>query len=671
MHDPLPQPMTLQQAYELAVERMRAGDSEQAESLARQILRHQPGHPAGLHLMQMLATAHFQSGNSFSSAGNRSQAMAAYRRALAIQPDHIDARFNLANLLRIDERLDEAVSEYRALLTIRPDDLEACNNLGSTLVRQRRHAEAIEAFRQALRARPTYAGAWSNLGKALEDSGKTDDAIDAYHRAIQYRPDFADAHFNLGNALRSKDDLDGAIGQYRLAAGFRPNHAATWNNLGNALKDGGRLDEAISCYRQAWDLGADARAAGNLLYGLHLHPDYDATRIYDEHVRWNDRYARPLAPAAPSYPNHRSPDRRLRIGYVSADFNAHPVGRFMLPVLSHHDRRRVEIFCYDNVKVKDDLTAALRLHADVWQETSNLPDADLASQIHQDRIDILVDLSLHTGRNRLLTFARKPAPVQATYLSYPGTSGLETMDYRLTDPYLDPPSLDQDRSVYSEKSVRLRTYWCYQPPGDAPAVAPPPALNAGYVTFGCFNQFCKISRPAWDLWCTLLHAVPGSRMLLLAPQGSSRELARGIMANHGIDPGRLEFVGRAFMGVYLERHRLIDIALDPFPFTGGTTTCDALWMGVPVITLRGATAVGRGGASILSHVGLTDLIAEMPEQYVRIAAALANDLPQLSALRSSMRQRMQASPLMDAAAFARNLEEAYRKMWSDWCTSNG
>jgi predicted O-linked N-acetylglucosamine transferase (SPINDLY family) len=369
-----------------------------------------------------------------------------------------------------------------------------------------------------------------------------------------------------------------------------------------------------------------------------------------------------------SYPNDRSPDRRLRIGYVSPDFNAHPVGRFMLPILSHRDRRRVEIFCYANVRIEDDLTGLLRRHADVWRDTNAFSDAELAERIREDRADILVDLSLHTGRNRLLVFARKPAPVQATYLSYPGTSGLETMDFRITEPQLDP-SVAQEH--YSERSIRLpRTYWCFQPPGDAPPVAPPPVLTAGRVTFGCLNQFCKISRPAWDVWCRILQSVPNSRLVLLAPEGSSRDLARQIISARGVDPKRVDFVGRVFMGAYLDRHRLIDVALDPFPFTGGTTTCDALWMGVPTVTLRGATAVSRGGASILTNVGLPEMIADTHEQYVEIASKLAGDHDRLSALRSSMRQRMLASPLMDAAHFTDDLEDAYRTMWLNWLASN-
>jgi predicted O-linked N-acetylglucosamine transferase (SPINDLY family) len=672
MDDPSSRSLTIQQAYELAAERLRAGDTNEAESLARQILDHHPAHPAALHLLEVLAESHYRSGNALAAAQKNEDAMAALRKSLRFRPEHADARFALANLLLTTGRLEEAVAEYRTLLGAHPEDAQTCNNLGNALLKLRRYEEAIEVHQRAIALRPAYAGALSNLGKALEDSGRIDQAIEAYRRAVQANADFAEAHFNLGNALRTKDDLDGAIAEYRRAIELRPNHGASHSNLGNALKDAGRLDEAIAFYRQGWDLGADARGAGNLLYSLYLNPEYDARRIYEEHARWNHRYAQALAPAANSFSNDRSADRKLRIGYVSPDFNSHPVGRFMLPILSHHDHSRFEIVCYADVRLGDDVTRELQTRADVWRETSDIGDADLAARIRDDRIDILVDLSLHTSRNRLLVFARKPAPVQANYLSYPGTSGLETMDYRITDPYLDPPSTNSGQApgaekFYSEDSIRLpRTYWCYDEPHVGAEVAPPPALTAGHVTFGCFNQFCKISRPAWDTWCGLLRAVPDSRMILLAPEGSSREFARQGARARGVDPVRLEFVGRVPLQAYLERHRLVDIALDPFPFTGGTTTCDALWMGVPVVTLRGDRAVARGGASILTNAGLSELIADTTNQYIQIASSLADDRPPLADLRANLRRRLLASSLMNARQFTWDLEQAYRSMWERW-----
>ena len=628
--EPVALSLTIPQALALADRRYKEGDLAEAQSLCRQILEHEPHHGHALELLKLLVDLHYQRGTSFALAGNAEQ----------------------------------AATEFQLALAIHPNDPQVLNNLGNALQQTGQCERAVEAYRRALAVRPDYAGAWSNLGKALEESGSIDEAIEAYRKAIALRPDFPEAHYNLGNALRMRDRLDDAIEAYERALALRPNHAATHSNLGNALKDAGRIDEAIAHYRRAWDLGADARAAGNLLYCLRLHPDYSPAQINEEHARWNERYARRLAPTVGSFANDRSPDRRLRIGYVSPDFCEHPVGRFMAPLLSHHDHGHFEVFCYADVRRADRLTERLRSHADLWRETADLSDEQLAALILQDRIDLLIDLSMHTSRNRLLVFARKPAPVQATYLSYCGTTGLETMDYRLTDPFLDPPGEIEN---YSERSVRLpKTFWCYEPPDVAPPVQPPPALTSGHVTFGCFNQFCKVSRPALSTWCALLRQLPNSRLVLHAPEGSARDRTRQAVAHEGIDPDRVRFVGRAPLHDYLEQHRLIDIALDPFPFAGGTTTCDALWMGVAVVSLRGQTAVSRAGASILSNIGLSDLVANSPEEYIRIAADLAADLPRLTQLRETLRDRMRAAPLMDARRFAGDVEAAYRTMWQDW-----
>jgi predicted O-linked N-acetylglucosamine transferase (SPINDLY family) len=351
----------------------------------------------------------------------------------------------------------------------------------------------------------------------------------------------------------------------------------------------------------------------------------------------------------------------------------------MLPLLSHHDHKQVEVFCYSDVRRDDHFTNEIRRHADAWCDTSQLSDEQLASMVRQDRIDILIDLSMHTAGNRLLVFARKPAPVQVTYLSYPSTTGLGTMDYRLTDPFLDPPvdkgdipNFPENRNVsdiaasscYSETSILLpATFWCYAAPDVAPSLGPPPALTNSYVTFGCLNQFCKVSRVSIQLWCEILRRLPQSRLILHAPDGSPRDRTRETFSKAEVDPGRVQFVSRVPLRDYLEQYQQIDIALDPFPFAGGTTTCDALWMGVPVVTLSGQTAVSRAGASILSNIGLPHLIARTAQDYLRIATDLAADQPALSRLRTTLRQRMQSSPLMNASQFARDIETAFRRMW--------
>jgi len=335
-------------------------------------------------------------------------------------------------------------------------------------------------------------------------------------------------------------------------------------------------------------------------------------------------------------------------------------------VLESHNHELFEIFCYSSVRIPDTMTGHFRGQVDVWRNVLGLTDEQVAQAIRQDGIDILVDLTMHMARNRLLVFARKPAPVQVTYLAYCGTTGLSAMDYRLTDPYLDPP--DQDQRFYSERSVCLpETYWCYRPAPSTPAVNSVPALKRGYATFGCLNNFCKVTPPTLAAWCRILQAMPSARLLLHASEGSHRRSVQEVLAGQGIAAQRLAFVGSLPLEEYFKAYEQIDVALDPLTYGGGTTTCDALWMGVPVVSLAGQTAVGRGGVSILSNVGVPELVARDAEQYVRIGVDLAHDWSRLCELRATLRDRMQNSPLMDAGRFTRNLEAAYREMWTRWC----
>jgi len=341
----------------------------------------------------------------------------------------------------------------------------------------------------------------------------------------------------------------------------------------------------------------------------------------------------------------------------------HPVGRFLVPLFSHHDHAQFEIHCYSGVRQPDEITARLKGYCDHWHDTAGVSDERLAEQIRLDHIDILLDLSMHMAHNRLLVFARKPAPVQATWLAYVGSTGLSAIDYRLSDPYLDPPG---ETEHYAEQTIRIPSYWCYEPQ-QSPPVSSLPAAGAGFITFGCLNNFCKVSLPTLKLWSEVLQKVDRSRLLIHSQPGSHLDATLRTFAERGIDPSRIAFAGFVPLEAYLMQHQQMDIALDTTPYAGGTTTCDALWMGVPTVTLSGKTAVGRGGASLLSNLGLTDLIARTPEQYVQIAIDLANDMPRLTQLRLTLRQRMEQSPLMDAPKFARNIEAAYRQMWRTWC----
>ena len=543
------------------------------------------------------------------------------------------------------------------------DDAGAHFERANDLKRSGRFSEAIGTYEQAIAIRPDFVEALNNLGNTLKQVGRIGEAIDAYQRAIALRPLDVEAFFNLGNTYSAMERLGEAIAAYRQALAVRPEDADVWVNLGNALRESAQTDEAITCYRQAIQINGHPIAAGNLLYTLYLHPDASPQQILQAHRQWSERYARPLYQFIEPHRNDPSPDRRLKIGYVSNDLSMHPIGRFMLPLLAHHDRDSFEIICYASGP-GDAMTPRLKSHAGLWRDTNNLSHEQLAAAVREDGIDILVDLALHTNGSRLATFARKPAPVQVTYLAYPGTSGLQTIDYRLTDGYLDPRASDE--AYYTECSIRLGNYWCYAPLDEAPDIGPSPVSTSGNVTFGCFNKYNKVSSRSWEMWIEVLRQTPGSRIVVLSPQGPHRQQVLDRMSKAGVDLQRVEFVERVSLPEYFQRYHRIDIALDPFPCGGGTTTCDALWMGVPVVSLAGQTGISRAGFSILSAVGLGELVAHEPGQYVQIASSLARDRARLSELRSKLRSMMSNSPLMNAPAFAANVEGAFRQMWRAW-----
>jgi protein O-GlcNAc transferase len=439
--------------------------------------------------------------------------------------------------------------------------------------------------------------------------------------------------------------------------------AAILNNHANYLKDTGRIEESVEVCRHALSLDpGNAMIHSSLCYKLLFHPDYDRAAIFGEQTQWNERHGQYQLSA---HDKNLAQTTRLRIGYVSPDFYGHAECFFVLPLLKEHDRTRFEVHCYSSVHRPDKATDLIKSCADAWHEVRHLTDDQLAEKLQRDRIDILIDLTMHMAFNRLPAFARKPAPVQVTWLAYPGGTGLAAMDYRLTDAWIDPP--DQTDKFYSERSVRLPGSWiCYHPLGDVPPAAPRsdgPA-RSHLVTFGCLNNPCKLNRPTLALWAKVLLQIPTSRLLLLAASHEQRRQIADTFASFGLDPARIEFAAYNRRGEYLRQYDRIDIGLDPLIYNGITTTCDALWMGVPVITLPGSTAASRAGLSILSNLQMPELIAGSDGQFVSIASELAADLARRRDLRISLRQRMVRSPIMDAAKFARNVESAYIDMWS-------
>jgi predicted O-linked N-acetylglucosamine transferase (SPINDLY family) len=547
-----------------------------------------------------------------------------------------------------------------------PTTAEGWCEQGGKLIMERRLEDAVDACRKSIDLNPKIPQTYYNLGIALRELGQMEEAIAAYQRALELDPKFPEAFNNLGNVLRMRGRLDEAEECLKQAIGIKPDFAEAYSNLGNVVREQGRLGDAIAPFRKAVAIKPDANAIwSNLLYVLHYHPDYDAEKIYQEHRVWAARVEKLAAGEIRAWDNDRAEDRRLKIGYVSADFRVHAAANFLLPLFKHHDPENVEIICYSGVRRADAVTDALRGVSHGWHEAWRMSDAELARQIRTDRIDLLVDLSVHMAGNRLAVFARKPAPVQITWLGYPSTTGLRAIDYRLTDRRLDEA---ENPTCYSEQSICLPgSFWCYQPLVEPLAVNELPALRNGFVTFGCFNNFAKVTGQVLETWREVLRAVPNSRMLIHSLEGRHRQSALDLFRLGGVDPGRIEFFGRLDPDKYFQMFHRVDLGLDPFPYPGHTTVLDGLWMGVPSIATTGATAVSRGAAAILSSLGQSDWIAQNRGEYVSKAVVAAANLAGLSQTRAELREQMKKSGLMDGRKFASEMEITFRELWKRWC----
>ena len=582
-------------------------------------------------------------------------------------PASVDRVFTEALQHHQAGRLAEAEKGYRLILDSNPRHSDSLHLLGVIGLQMGHLAPALDLIQQAVDLRPDGAIYQSNLGQVLEQLGRFEDAEHAYQAAIASDPACAEAFNNWGRLLQSNDRLDEAESHFRKAIELNPEYAEPHTNIGNLLKDCGDLDGGIAAFRRAIELRPDlSMLHSNLLLTLHYHPDYSPAALAHEHSLWAKRHVLPLKSERTPHGNAPEPNRRLRIGYVSPDFREHPVARTMLPLLENHDRQTLELFAYADVAKPDAITAKIRDQCNHWRDTGTMSDTELAATVRDDGIDILVDLAAHSGRNRLLVFARKPAPVQITYLAYCSTTGVDAIDYRLTDRFLDPGTDDEPH--YSEKSIRLpNCYWCCAAPVSPEKQPPTTDRLPGPPTFGCLNNFAKITDATLHLWTQLLQRAPQARLLVYAREESHRSRLRRALQQAELDEARLTFVGRQPLEHYLDTYRQIDIALDPFPYTGGMTTCDALWMGVPVVTLAGGRAVSRGGATLLSNVGLPELIAHDEARYVDIAASLLDDTDRLTAMRRDLRAQFESSPVMDAAQFARDIESVFRHVWHTWC----
>lgn len=532
--------------------------------------------------------------------------------------------------------------------------------------------EAAAIYRSVLESYPRHTDVLHHLGAALLQAGDSKAAVELVKLAIGLNPNVATYHNTLGFALAAQNQVTEAIASYEAALKRDPNMASAYLNMGIACRSIGMMDQTVSCYRKLVALTPDDHLAyEDFLYSMLFSSACQPAEIFEEHLKWSRRFAAPLQPLTAGHPNHPELNRRLRIGYVSPDFWSHAVARHIICLLENHDHTQFEIFCYSNVAKPDQMTERMRATADTWRDILNLTDDQVAQLIRDDRIDILIDLAGHTDGNRILVFARKPAPLQMMWPGYPATSGLSTMDYYLTDAFADPPGMVDGH--FSERLIRFpKSAWCWAPT-DEPAVMPGPSQRGEPVTFGSFNQIFKLSEFVLRLWAKILERVPNSRLLIKATAvaiPAARQRIEQIFSSEGIALDRLIF--RAFeptRALHMAVYGDVDIALDSYPYHGTATTCDALWMGVPVVTLAGPSHVARVSVSILNNVGLSELVAENVEQYLSIATSLAQDPQRIAHLRSTMRERLLASTLMDARQFARSFEEAYRTAWADWCQS--
>lgn len=602
--------------------------------------------------------------------GRLQEARVVYREICAADKRDADAWFLLGAINGQLGDPKEAERCFNQVIALRPDNPQTHYNLGIALRDQSRLPEAVDCFRKAIRFKSDYLEAYNSLGHVLLSLGDSQMAASAFRKVAQARPGAPEVHVNLANALYNAGHLEEAAVCLRKAIAMIPDNYSLHDTLGAVLCCQGKIDESIESHAQALRLKPDdAAALTNLLLTLHYKPGMDPAVLFAEHRRWGEIHCRPVTSPSP-HANVPDPAKQLRIGYVSPDFRDHSVAYFIEPVLANHDRAAFDITCYATGPRQDSTTARLRTLASRWRQVDGMTDAKIHDLIKTDGIDILVDLSGHTSGNRLGVFVRKPAPVQVSYIGYPDTTGLPTMDYRFVDAWTDPSGESDKLSV--EKLVRLPGgFLCYQPPADAPPVTPPPSLETGYATFGSFNNLAKVNTGVIALWARLLQAVPEARLILKyhwLSDEATRERYHEQFAAHGIKRDRVELLKMApSTAAHLGLYSRVDIALDTFPYNGTTTTCEALWMGVPVITLTGKRHSERVGTSLLSQVGLTGCIAASGEDYIARAAGLAGDKERLGELRATLRQKMAASALCDGGRITREIEEAYRAVWGSWC----
>jgi predicted O-linked N-acetylglucosamine transferase (SPINDLY family) len=627
-----------------------------------------------------------------------------YREALATDPKFASALSNLGSVLGERGRLVEAERAIRAALALAPEAATTLSLLGMALQRLGRLDAAERAYREALARDPKFASALSGLGSLLAERGRPLEAEQTIRLALALKPDDADAYNNLGNLLRDQRRFDEAVASHRRALSLRPHSANIYNCLGNDLKDMGRPNEALQCYREAvaiapefaeyhtnlgnalMELARLDEAVASYVKALQLKPELDIThsnliftldlvdggKLADQQAerrRWYQQHGAKFATQIRPHRNDPDPERKLRIGYVSADFKRHSAYHAFAPIIVHHDAAAFEVYCYSAVRREDAATARLKAAAEAWRSTVGESDDAVADQIRADGIDILVDLSGHSGGNRLLVFARKPAPIQVTAWGHATGTGIDTIDYFFTDAIA---VLEQDRALFAEEVVNLPCAFFYEPPDYLPQLTPLPAQHGQPLSYGCVNRLEKVTDRVIGLWGRILQAATDARLVVkdknLGDAALRERLLDRLQRIGGIARERVLLAGPSMHAEHLRFFSQIDIGLDPFPQGGGISTAEALWMGVPVVTLMGRTPPSRYTPSMLTQLGMTDWIAASDEDYVRIALEAGRDLPRLAKLRQELRERLRRSICGDPIAYTHAVEETYRSLWRRWCT---
>ena len=719
------------QLVQIGLTHHQAGRLEQANDAYQQALHENPGHPDALHLLGMLAhqvddnalacdlinlaihanpvypvfhgnlgivlqaqgkleeaiasfraalaidqnnaVFHYNLGQALQSQGQLSEAVASYRHALALAPRHVEAHSNLGHTLRALGELEQAIESYRRALAIAPELAEMHFNLGAALNEQGSPDAAIASYQHAIALYPGYVQAHCNLGAALLAQGKLDAAVESYQRALALNSGMTEAHYNLGIALQAQNKLDAAIASYRRALELQPDFVEGYCNLGNALRAQGQLENAIECYQQALAIKPNyANAYSNLLFLLSYHAVISPAEYLTQARGWEIACVPPqIRPAAQAKKFTRLPlaGRRLKVGYVSGDFRQHATSYFVEQLFTRHDRSRIELFAYSNNHACDAVTERFKALADHWVPIAGMTDLAVCERMAADGVDVLIDLSGHSANNRLGVFAYRAAPVQATYLYFAST-GLSQMDYWIGDEILTPPELDEH---FSEQVWRLPRIWLsYKTIAAAPAPDWQPA-KGGSIWLGSFNNLGKITPQTLRLWAQVLHALPEGRLLLknkdLADAGNRQRILSELAA-HGISAERIDLQPGTDWDDYMAQHVRLDIALDPVGgHGGGTSTCDALWMGVPVIHLSGEHVGARFAASMLHAIGHSEWIAHSEAEYIDKVIALAKNVELRKQLRFTQRDSMALSPLCDAQDLAGALEDAYSRMLQRWLDS--